>query len=91
MGTLARTELKINLISINPTKWSNTLKQFLGKSRVNHFSDLALKGLTRKPAYSYDSMVFHIEKVCDMYAVFRKPALMSCLNEYIDPFHLHHL
>ena len=43
MGTLVRTELKINLISITPTKWSNTLKQFVGKSRVNHFSDLALK------------------------------------------------
>ena len=38
-------------LSANPTKWSNTLKQFVGKLRMNclsvldHFVGLALKGL----------------------------------------------
>ena len=38
-------------LSANPTKWSNTLKQFVGKmaanclSVFNHFVGLALKGL----------------------------------------------
>ena len=41
----------INPLSANPTKWSNTLKQFLGKlatnclSEFDHFVKLALKGL----------------------------------------------
>ena len=40
-----------NLLSAHPTKWSNTLKQFVGKLRTNclslfdHFVRLALKGL----------------------------------------------
>ena len=41
----------INPLSTNPTKWSNTLKQFVGKPPTNlsvfdHFVGLALKGLT---------------------------------------------
>ena len=41
-----------NPLSANPTRWSNTLKQFLGKLPTNclrvfaHFVRLALKGLT---------------------------------------------
>ena len=41
-----------NPLSANPTKWSNTLKQFVGKLPTNslsvfdHFVILALKGLT---------------------------------------------
>ena len=48
--------LYINPLSANPTKWSNILKQFVGKSRwqkptnclsvFGHFVGLALKGLT---------------------------------------------
>ena len=44
-------ELCVNSLSANPTKWSNTLKQFLGKLPTNclsvfdHFVKLALKGL----------------------------------------------
>ena len=40
-----------NPLSANPTKWSNTLKQFVGNSPTNclsvfdHFVKLALKGL----------------------------------------------
>ena len=47
------TQLWINPLSANPTKWSNTLKQFVGKLRANclsvfdHFVGLALKGLKR--------------------------------------------
>ena len=42
----------INPLSANPTKWSNTLKQFVGNfpgnclSVFNHFVGSALKGLT---------------------------------------------
>ena len=44
-------ESELNPLSANPTKWSNTLKQFLGKLPTNclsvfdHFVKLALKGL----------------------------------------------
>ena len=43
-------------IDANPTKWSNTLKQFVGKLPTNclsffvNFAGLALKGLTQKLA-----------------------------------------
>ena len=46
--------LSINPLSANPTKWSNTLKQFVGKLPTNclsvfdHFVGLALKGLNSK-------------------------------------------
>ena len=42
---------QINFLSVNPTKWSNTLKQFVGKLPTNclsvfdYFVGLALKGL----------------------------------------------
>ena len=45
---------KFNPLSVNPTKWSNTLKQFIGWCRqiclsvFDHFVGLALKGLRRK-------------------------------------------
>ena len=45
-------EVILNLLSANPTKWSNTLKQFVGKLPTNclsvfdHFVGLGLKGLT---------------------------------------------
>ena len=38
-----------NLLSANPTKWSNTPKQFVGNTNklsvFNHFVGLALKGV----------------------------------------------
>ena len=43
---------KFNPLSANPTKWSNTLKKFVGKllakclNVFDHFVGLALKGLT---------------------------------------------
>ena len=43
--------IESNLVSENPTKWSNTLKQFVGKMPTNclslfdHFVKLALKRL----------------------------------------------
>ena len=43
----------VNPVSANPTKWSNTLKQFFGNLRTNflsvfdHFVILALKGLIK--------------------------------------------
>ena len=44
---------KLNPLSANPTKWPNTLKQFVSKLLTNflsvfvHFVKLALKGLTQ--------------------------------------------
>ena len=44
----------------NPTKWSNTLKQFVGKLPTNclsvfgHFVGLALKGLILKAKFGDD-------------------------------------
>ena len=46
-----------NPLSANPTKWSNTLKQFVGKLPTNylsvfdHFVKLALKGLKNDMIY----------------------------------------
>ena len=43
--------LRVNPLSLNPTKWSNTLNQFVGKlpknclSVFDHFMELAVKGL----------------------------------------------
>ena len=43
---------RINPLSANPTKWSNTLKKFVGKLSTNclsvfdHFVGLVLKGLS---------------------------------------------
>ena len=43
--------VNFNPLSANPTKWSNTLKQFVGNLSINclsvldHFVGLALKGL----------------------------------------------
>ena len=43
----------LNHLSVNPTKWSNTLKQFVGILPTNclsvfdHFVKLALKGLKK--------------------------------------------
>ena len=45
--------MQLNPLSANPTKWSNTLKQFVGKlpttylSVFNDFVGLALKGLSK--------------------------------------------
>ena len=45
----------INPLSANSTKWSKTLKQFMGHLSTNclsifdHFAGLVLKGLTQEP------------------------------------------
>ena len=50
-GTLWTNKWLLNLLSANITKWSNTLKQFVGNLPTNflsvfdHFGILALKGL----------------------------------------------
>ena len=49
-----RLRVNVNPLSANPTKWSNTLKQFVGKLPTNclsvfdHFVKLALNGLKRR-------------------------------------------
>ena len=45
--------MKVNSLNANPTKWSNTLKQFVDNFPTNclsvfdHFVKLALKGLSK--------------------------------------------
>ena len=45
--------IEVNPLNANPTKWSNTLKQFVGNLPTNclsvfdHFVNLAFKGLRR--------------------------------------------
>ena len=52
-------EFSFNPLSANFSKWSNTLKQFVGKLQTNclsvfgHFVGLALKGLIRKQEASH--------------------------------------
>ena len=49
-----RSKKPLKPLSANPTKWSNTFKQFVGKLPTNclrvfdHFVKLALKGLVQK-------------------------------------------
>ena len=49
---------RLNPLSANPTKWPNTLKQFVGKLPTNclnlfgHFVNLVLKGLKFTPTLS---------------------------------------
>ena len=46
--------MTLNPLSANPTKWSNTLKQFVGKSRrivfsvLGHFVGMVLKGISHQ-------------------------------------------
>ena len=55
----------LNPLSANPTKWSNKLKQFVGKlpknclSVFDHFVKLAIKGLRRKRAYGEIKSIFN--------------------------------
>ena len=54
----------VNPLSANPTKWSNTLKQFVGKFPTNclsvfdHLVGLALKGLTAFPQLGHCLFIF---------------------------------
>ena len=53
LPSISQTFPAFNPLSANPTKWPNTLKQFVGKLPTNclsvfgHFVNLALKGLNR--------------------------------------------
>ena len=55
VSTVNFIQVNVNPFSANPEKWSNTLKQFVGKLPTNclsvfdHFMNLALKGLTGYP------------------------------------------
>ena len=64
----------VNPLSANPTKWSNTLKQFVGKlptdflSVFDHFVGIVLKGLIRNAA-SESILTFNengLEAVCQV-------------------------
>ena len=54
LNLISKNQLGFNLLNANPTKWSDTLKQFVGKLPTNclsvfdHFVKLALKELKVK-------------------------------------------
>ena len=54
----------VNPLSVNPRKWSNTLKQFVGKLPTNwlsvfdYFVGLALKGLNYIDSLQFNSNIF---------------------------------
>ena len=54
----------LNSLSANPTKWSNTIKQFVGKLQTNclslfdHFVGLALKGLILMLIFAREWIIF---------------------------------
>ena len=62
-GHLCNQLLTVNPLSTNPTKWSNTLKHFVGKWLVNclsvfdHFVKLALKGLNVQFKFRNDETI----------------------------------
>ena len=51
---LNNTKVHLNPLKANPTKWSNTVKQFVGRLRLSdHFIGLAFKGLRQKVLLIY--------------------------------------
>ena len=50
-------EKNIDPLSANPTKWSNTLKQFVGKRVFDHFMGLTFKGLIKSFASQFANCV----------------------------------
>ena len=70
---------QLNPLSTNPTKWSNTLEQFVSNLLTNflsvfdHFVKLALKGLKLPPFFEKlvnNRIVNHLEK-CGLFSDFR--------------------
>ena len=83
MNTEYRTKShNINPLSVNFTKWSNTLKQFVGKLPTNclsvfdHFAGLAFKGLK-----TYHSFYFHQLKSSLQWNFFHELKLLSWVWE----------
>ena len=86
----------VSLLSVNSTKWSNTLKQIFGKFLMNclsvfdHFVGLALKGLKKETSfYCFTSSlifsIFYINitlYICDS-------RYYSSLNEHLVIRHCH--
>ena len=74
---------KFNPLSANCTKWSNTLKQFVGKLPTNclslfdHFVKLALKGLT---SFKYFSNHTYLKHKTNSWTAERKLKLKANLN-----------
>ena len=73
-----------NFLSANPTKWPNTLKQFVGNLPTNflslfdHFAKLALKGL--KATLQSSSLEQRVWNVSQMKS-HRKTPMMSFFSE----------
>ena len=77
--------LLLNPLSVNITKWSNTLKQFVGKlptnclSVFNHFVGLAIKSLrygARHKAELYNSAKYLIEVHENFVSLLPVPSIM---------------
>ena len=73
--------LFVNPLSANPTKWPNTLKQFVGNSLTNclsvfdHFVKLMLKGLNK--GYYSKVRYFSFDYICQMEKILTNPLNFS--------------
>ena len=56
----------VNPLSTNPTKWSNTLKQFVGKSNFWQFWGLASRGLSLSQICKWQENNFEKQKTRDL-------------------------
>ena len=82
-----------NHVSTNPTKWSNTLKQFIGKLATNwmsvfdHFAGLALKGLTKLASTPNNCLKsVRIRSFCNPYSVRMQENTNQKKSKYGDTF-----
>ena len=79
----------LNTLSANPTKWLNTLKQFVGNLLTNclsvfdHFVILALKGL--KSYFKDDNMLFLKHTLLNLNSSFLKDLLRNVVTPIL-PF-----
>ena len=77
----------ITLLSANPTKWSNTLKQFVGKLLTNclsvfdHFVGLALKGLK----FSFHFAFCFFRSIPMLYFIDTRSFALSLFSDIIKP------
>ena len=75
-----------NPLSANPTKWSNTLKQFVGKLPTNclsvfdHFVGLALKGLISAKGLCLDWVYLGISEFLLSFIMFTDATLLKKYN-----------
>ena len=81
---------KLNPLSANITKWSNTLKQFVGKlptnclSVLDHFLELAFKGLKKA---AHQNKLKQVPPAAPVPLVLRILPVQNLMFLFITPIH----